>query len=253
MTDLTQALELAAQPTEARTVYDLMQRQRPEIDKALPAHLDSERFLRIVLTEIRREPKLLECSPESLLGAMMLAAQLGLEPGPLGHVYLVPFKRQVEFIVGYKGMIDLAFRSGKVKDVAAKLVYDGDGFDFREGTRPYLDHRSSGPPGDRGEVACYAVARTTTGGAPFVVTYPEDWEAARKRSAAGAKGVGPWDTDRRAMVRKTAVRRLSAFLPQSPQFAGALAADDKPAPLLLDDEPIAGLAESAAGMPEVEA
>lgn len=253
MTDLKGALELAAQPTEARTVYDLLQRQRPEIEKALPAHLDGERFLRLVLTEIRRTPALLECSPESLLGAMMLAAQLGLEPGPLGHVYLVPFKRQVEFIVGYKGMIDLAYRSGKVKDVAAKIVYAGDYFKFREGTRPFLDHEQEGPPGDRDEVACYAVARLASGGAPFVVTYPEDWEAARKRSAAGAKGVGPWRDDRRAMVRKTAVRRLAAFIPQSAQYAGALAADEKPAPLLLEDEPIAGLAETVAGVTEDDA
>lgn len=52
--------------------------------------------------------------------------------------------------------------------------------------------------------------------------------------------------------RRAAVRRLSAFLPQSPQYAGALAADERPAPLLLDDGPIAGLAESAAGMPDAD-
>lgn len=245
MSELTQALTLAADKPQAKTVYDLMMRQRPEIEKALPAHLNSERFLRLVLTEIRRDPSLLDCSPESLLGAMMLAAQLGLEPGPLGHVYLIPFKGQVEFIVGYKGMIDLAYRSGQVKDVAAKIVYEGDLFDFREGTRPYLDHKSAGPPAERERVACYAVARLKSGGTPFVVTYPEDWAAAKKRSAAGSKGKGPWVTDESAMIRKTAVRRLAAFVPQSPQFAGALAVDSEPAPVFGAE--IAGLVESAAG------
>jgi recombination protein RecT len=246
-TDLTQELELRAGSPQAKTVYDLLQRQRPEIEKALPAHLDGERFLRIVFTEIRRTPKLLDCSPESLLGAMMLAAQLGLEPGPLGHVYLVPFKGQVEFIVGYKGMIDLAFRSDKLKDVAAKIVYAGDAFDFREGTRPYLDHKSDGPPGDREPTHFYAVARLRTGGAPFVVLYPEDIAAAQKRSPAGAKGVGPWVTDWAAMARKTCVRRLSAFLPQSPQLAQALERDEAPVPFL-DGGDLAGLAETAAGV-----
>src|SRR2546427_642740 len=83
--------------------YDLLERQKPELEKALPEAIGVERFTRTVLTELRRTPKLLDCSPESLLGAMMLAAQLGLEPGPLGLVYLVPFKGQVEFIIGYRG------------------------------------------------------------------------------------------------------------------------------------------------------
>jgi recombination protein RecT len=246
MTDLKHELERVAESPKARTVYDLMQRQRPEIEKALPAHVGSERFLRTVFTEVRRTPALLECSPESLLGALMLAAQLGLEPGPLGHVYLVPFKGQVEFIVGYKGMIDLAFRSGQVKDVAAKVVHDGDEFAFREGTRPFLDHVPAGPRGDREAVAAYAVARLKSGGTPFVVTYPEDWKAAQDRSPAGRKNTGPWATDWLAMVRKTNVRRLSAFLPQSPEFALALARDEAPAPFL-DADVIEGLAESATG------
>lgn len=246
MTDLKQELERVSASPKARTVYDLLSAQRPEIDKALPAHVGGERFLRTVFTAVRREPKLLDCSPESLLGSLMLAAQLGLEPGPLGHVYLVPFKGQVEFIIGYKGIIDLAFRSGQVKDVAAKIVHEGDTFGFREGTRPYLDHTPAGPPADREPVCAYAVARLKSGGTPFVVTYPEDWAAAMKRSPAGSRNVGPWVTDYAAMVRKTAVRRLSPFLPQSPEYAHALAADEAPAPFLGADV-IEGLAESAAG------
>lgn len=241
---LTEALEQRAQAPEQKTVFDLIRRMQPEIEKALPAQFGGERFARIVTTEIRRTPKLLDCSPESLVGAMMLAAQLGLEPGPLGHVYLVPFGRSVEFIVGYKGMIDLAFRSGKIKDVKANLVRQGDSFDYREGTRPYLDHVSWSRDGEL--IAAYAVARTTTGGAPFVVIYPDDWERARKKSAAGSKGQGPWATDEAAMIRKTAVRRLSAFLPQSPAFARGLELDES--------EPILGFsalspqeAESDAG------
>src|SRR6266567_377007 len=140
-----------------------------------------------VMTEIRRTPKLLECSPESLLGAMMLAAQLGLEPGPLGQVYLVPFKRQVEFVVGYRGYIDLAYRSGQVKDVAAALVHEGDEFSYQYGTTPKLLHVPEGPAGEREIEAAYAVARLRTGGTVFVVTYGDDWEKARKASAAGAK------------------------------------------------------------------
>lgn len=231
-------IERASATGERKTVLQLLEEMQPEIAKALPAQVGAERFTRTVLTEIRRTPKLLECEPRSLLGAMMLAAQLGLEPGPLGHVYLIPFKGQVEFVIGYKGMIELAYRSDRIKDVMAALVFDGDEFEYQYGTQPKLVHKPQGPRDDREIVASYAVARTRAGGAPFVVTYEEDWERARKASAAGSKNVGPWVDDRPAMIRKTSVRRLAAFVPQSPQLAVALDRDEQDAPPL-DEELIA--------------
>jgi recombination protein RecT len=226
MTDLAGTLEQANQPAEVTTVLALIDRQKPELAKVLGSPAQVERFARIVQTEMRRTPKLFECEPASLLGAMMLSAQLGLEPGPLGHVYLVPFGREVTFIVGYKGMVELAYRSGQVKDVTARVVRDGDSFDYREGTRPFLDHRPAGPPGEREWTHAYAVARTKAGGAPFAVLYPEDVARAKARSASAKKPGGPWDTDTEAMWRKTAVRRLAPFLPQTAQLAEALSVDE---------------------------
>jgi recombination protein RecT len=223
-------LEKASAGKDGKTIYDLIDRQKPELEKVVGQTIGVERFTRTVLTEIRRTPKLLECSPESLLGAMMLAAQLGLEPGPLGLVYLVPFKRQVEFIVGYRGYVELAYRSGLVKDLTAALVHDGDAFSFRQGTRPFLDHVPEGPPGDREIVAAYAVARLKSGGVVFVPTYLEDWERARKASPAGSKNLGPWVDHREAMIRKTAVRRLEPMLPKSAAFARAFERDENEAP-----------------------
>jgi recombination protein RecT len=241
MTDLGTALEVAKQPQEARTILSLIERQKPELEKALAGTIGVERFTRTILTELRRTPKLYECSPESLLGAMMLAAQLQLEPGPLGLVYLVPFKGQVEFIVGYRGYVELAFRSGLVKDVSASLVYEGDDFEYREGTRPFLDHvplRPNGPSDGRGRelIAAYAVARLKTGGAPFKVIYEPDWQRAKSKSPAGSKGVGPWVDDFPQMVLKTAIRRLEPKLPKTPQFGLALEADEAAAPAF--EEPL---------------
>lgn len=230
MSDLTTALERAAEPADRVTILDLIERQKPEIAKLIPEHVGVERFVRTVMTEIRRTPKLLECSPESLLGAMMLSAQLGLEPGPLGHVYLVPFKRQVEFIIGYKGYVDLAYRSGQVKDIATGVVYEGDAFEWREGTRPFLDHTPAGPQGEREWTHVYAVARLKSGGSPFRVLFPADVEKARKASANGQSPQSPWVTEFYAMARKTAVRRLAPMLPSSPVFAHAREADEAIAP-----------------------
>ena len=229
MTDaLSTALERSTQPKEARTILDLIERQKPELEKVLPATITAERFARIALTELRRTPKLVECAPESLLGALMLCAQLGLEPGPLGHAYFVPFKREVVFVVGYKGMVKLAYDSGQVKDINTGVVHEGDAFEWREGTRPFLDHTPSGPPAERAFTHAYAVARLKTGGTVFRVIFPEDVERARKASANATNPASPWQTDYFAMVRKTAVRRLAPMLPQSPTFAQAMTADDEP-------------------------
>jgi recombination protein RecT len=234
---LTSALERSAQPKEAKTILDLLERQRPELEKLLGSVAASERFARTALTELRRTPKLYECDPLSFLGSLMLAAQLGLEPGPLGHVYLVPFKRECTFVLGYRGMIALAYESGLVKDVATGVVHEGDAFEWREGTRPFIDHTPSGPPAERDWTHAFAVARLKSGGTVFRVCFPEDVDRARKRSANADSPNSPWQTDYLAMVRKTAVRRLSPMLPQSPALARALEADESPVepPATLED------------------
>lgn len=233
---LTTALERSAQPQEAKTILDLIERQKPELQKVLPVAITPERFARIALTELRHNPKLYECSPESLLGALMLCAQLGLEPGPLGHAYLVPFKREVVFIVGYKGMVALAYGSGLVKDVSTGIVFEGDAFEWRDGTRPFLDHTPSGPPGERAWTHAWCVARLKTGGTVQRVIFPEDVERAKARSVNAKHPQSPWTTDLHAMIRKTALRRLAPMLPQSPAFARGLEADETPIGDLTDVE-----------------
>lgn len=231
---LTTALERSAHTPEEKTIHDLIARMGPGLEMALPSQIGVERFTRTILTELRRTPKLYECSPQSLLGAMLLAAQLGLEPGPLGHVYFVPFKGEVAFIIGYRGFVDLAYRSGLLKSISAVTVREGDAFHYRHGTRPVLDHEPSGPPADREPTCYYAVAQLKTGGAPFVVLYPDEIEATKARAPAAKSDLSPWTTDYDAMARKTAIRRLAKLLPQSPLVAQAVERDETPVLPVLD-------------------
>lgn len=223
---LGSALERAERTSRQATTLDLLARSKPEIAKLLPAGVTIDRFERIVRTEIRRTPLLLETDPHALLGAVMQAAQLQLEPGPLGLIYLIPFKREVTLIVGYRGYVELAYRSGQVRDVIAELVHDGDTFRVAKGTAPRITHEPAGAPGEREIVAAYAVARLKTGGTVSRVIYAEDWERARAASRAGSKGTGPWATDTPAMIRKTALRRLEPWLPKTGSFAAAVALDE---------------------------
>lgn len=212
-----------------KTVFDLLASQKAEIARALPAAMHADRFARIVATECRRTPRLMACTPVSFLGAVMLCAQLGLEPGPLGHAYLIPFRNtktnsyEVQLIIGYRGYIDLALRSGKIESVVAREVCEHDTFNYSLGTDERITHLPKLT--DRGdEVAYYAIARFVGGGQTFVVLSRDDVEARRNRSRA--KGAGPWVTDYSAMAKKTAVRALAPYLPLTVETETALNVDE---------------------------
>lgn len=218
-------------PKEHQNVMGLLDRMRPQIERALPAAIGAERFTRIVLTEVNRNPALYDCDPQSLLGAMMLAAQLGLEPGPLGHVYLVPYGGKVEFIIGYKGLVSLAYRSGEIKDLMARTVYEEEPWKYEETQAGPKFHHVPLAPSERGVARCwYGRARTRAGGAIVLVAYPEEIEGRKRRSASAKKGSGPWVTDFDAMARKTVIRMMWPSLPTSAILARGYAADEMVVP-----------------------
>ena len=214
--------EAAQVAPRQKTVYDMIEELKPQLARALPAHLSAERMIRIALTNVRTTPKLATCNPQSLVAAVMLAGQLGLEPGPLGHAYLVPYGSEVQFIVGYRGLLDLMWRSGKVQSVAVHEVCEKDEFEFEYGLNENLVHRPALT--DRGPVKCYyGVVRMKDGGHHIHVMSREDVDAIRKRSRAGANG--PWASDYDAMARKTVLRQMARWLPLSVEVAQAVSQD----------------------------
>lgn len=228
-------LERVSATPEQQTIVDLIRSHSPVLQRALGRTLTVEQFETAAMTYLRANPRLWECDPMSIVGGLRLGAQLGLALGPLGHFYLVPFAGRATFVLGYRGMVELAYRSGKVRRVQAFVVRDGDYFEFRHGTRAQLDHTPDGPPAEREWTATYAVAETTTGGKPFEVLYPDEVAAFRKRSPSQAHRDSPWNTDTEAMWRKTAVRRLQRWLPQTPDAAHALEVDETIADVENDD------------------
>jgi recombination protein RecT len=238
-TDLVATMQQAATPAAAEDaprrqgIVELIDAQRSQFGRALgAAGMDPDRFARSLLTECRRTPKLLECDPYSVLGAAMTCAQLALEPGPLGHAYLIPRwnrdRRVMEctFQLGYRGMIDLALRSGRTRSIDAHVVYPADEFEFAYGTEPFLRHRPTLEHDSAAEpVAVYAVALLAEGGAPFVVLSIAEVE--RRRARSSAPDSPAWRSDWAAMARKTAVRALSPYIPQTAEFALANRLDEQ--------------------------
>ena len=221
---------VARRNEEQPSLTAVVQRMVPEIQRALPKHMDGDRIARLALTVLRKDamrtdngPKLAQCSAESFAGSLLTAAALGLEPGINGEAYLVAYGRECTFIAGYQGLVKLFYQHPLAQYITAEVVYERDEFDYAKGLDPYLIHKPA--KGDRGEVvAYYAAARLTTGAKDFVVLTPDEVKALRQGK------VGPQGKiadPMRWMERKTAVRQLVKMMPKSPTLTQALAADEQ--------------------------
>jgi recombination protein RecT len=223
---------------------------------ALPKHMTADRLARIALTEVRKTPALGRCDQASFLGAIMQCAQLGLEPGSaLGHAYLLPFENrkkqitEVQFIVGYRGMIDLARRSGQILSLEARAVYAADKFHVALGLNPDLTHEPAWDADDRGPLRfVYAVAKLKDGGTQFEVMSRAEIERVRSKSRAGQSG--PWVDHFEEMAKKTVIRRLFKYLPVSIELAGAVEQDERVDIDLPQDNPLTIDAETGEINPE---
>jgi recombination protein RecT len=210
-----------------------------QIKAALPKHMTAERMARVALTEVRKAPKLAKCEARTFIGAIIQLSQLGLEPGGiLGHAYLIPFenKRQgtteVQIIVGYRGMIDLARRSGQISSLQAVIVRDGEPFVASLGLNPDLRHEPSFDP-ERPMTHVYAVAVFKDGARQFDVMSRAEVEKIRNSSQGYKSAVqynktdNPWMTHFDEMAKKTVIRRLFKYLPVSIEMQRAVTIDER--------------------------
>ena len=223
------------QRKKLETIKDFM--NSPEIVKkihaAAPKHLTGERLAQVAMTEINRNPALAKASPISFVGAIMQCGALGLEPsGSLGHAYLIPFgngkdsqgRPNIQLIIGYRGMLDLAKRSGQISSISARAVHENDDFNYSYGLEETVHHiPASGERGDLTHV--YAVARMKDGGVQFEVMSVFDVEKVKKASKASASG--PWVTYYEEMAKKTVIRRLFKYLPISIEMQKAVTIDEQ--------------------------
>ena len=229
-------------------------RMMGEIEAALPQHLkaNAERYARNTLTLFSANPKLQACEMSSILGAMMTASALGLDLSPqLGQCYIIPYDGKAQFQFGYKGLVNLAYRSDKIAYISAMPVYEKDEFKYEYGTKKYrfLKHHPSplpkvedleDPKGQsRGRVLYYyAIAELTNGGENFIVWPRCDIIAHAKKfsknyyrydKATRTRQVNrdsKWITDEVSMAQKTMLIRLCRYLPISVELSKAIAQDE---------------------------
>lgn len=203
------------------------------IKAALPSVMTAERFTRIVLTTLQTTPKLNTCTPTSFLGSMMTAAQLGLEPNtPLGQAYILPYENrkngtvEAQFQIGYKGLIDLAYRSGEVELVQAQCVHENDHFVCKYGLSPVLEHIPA--DSNRGEITkVYALFKTKSGGFGFEVMSVDDIKAHAKKYSKGFNtSYSPWSTNFEEMAKKTVLKKCLKYAPLKSDFVRSIVQDE---------------------------
>lgn len=187
-----------------------------QLQRALPQGHEATRFARLILNEVRREPKLADCTIDSLLGVAMACAQTGLEPGPTGLCFVIPYKNEATFQLGYKGMLNLSWRSEGIIGVASEVVRENDPvFEFDEGSDAYVRFQRllKGPRGE--PIAVFAALKSAGGGNICRIMTFEEIEDHRKRYVKTKRDDQPWITAWDEQACKTVLKRAAKRAPVS--------------------------------------
>ena len=231
--NINEKVTVPAKKDAKPTMKDWIARSEKAIAKALPSTITAERFTRMATTAVTLNPDLAACTPASFIGAMLQAAALGLEPNtPLGQAYLIPYYnrksgvKEAQFQLGYRGMIELAHRSGEFKSIEAHVVHENDEFDYELGLEPKLKHKPAMK--NRGNITwVYAIYKLQSGGYGFEVMSVEDINIHRdKYSKAASTDSSPWSKSWDAMAKKTVIKQALKYAPLKSEFVKAMVNDD---------------------------
>lgn len=226
----------AQQQTQTLSLQGYLKGYQKAFANALPKMITPERFTRMAMTALATNGKLAECTPQSFIGACLFAAQLGLEPNtPLGQAYLIPYNdnkkgvTECQFQIGYKGLLDLAYRSGEFANISAHIVYENDKFNYEYGLNGVLKHRPA--KSNRGNAEyVYAVYNLKNGGYAFEVMSMEDVKThamkySKQKSRYNGELTGPWKNNFEAMAKKTVIKQLLKYAPMKTEIAQAASYD----------------------------
>jgi len=207
------------------TLHSSLAKMEAELVKTIPKHIDPKKAIRVLLTSVRKNPKLLDCTPESVMGCLMEASTLGLMlDGVTGEAYPIPYKNQCQLIAGYKGLMKLAYQSDRVLSITSRTVHEKDKYEIVQGIDERITHIPSNDADPGEPVAFYAVAKLKGGG----VKTEWMWKAEvdRIRNAAPGKNSDAWINHYDEMGKKTVVRRICKTLPASPELQTLISLDE---------------------------
>lgn len=188
------------------------------------------KFMSSVVYSMQTVPKLMECSRDSVISAFMTCAEYELYPSSAsGEAYVLPYKGEAQFQLGYQGVITLLYRAG-MKNITAEIVYEKDDFEYQAGLTPKLIHRPNVFQ-KRGEaIGVYAVATLPSGETQFKVLGKDDIMKFKEFSKSKGSEYSPWNPKNDpelSMWKKTAIKQLAKFLPKNSAVYEAFEKDNK--------------------------
>lgn len=232
---ITKAAQQQAMEKKAGGFEVLLKHAWPRMAAVMPKHMSADRMYQLALSTYNQTPELAECSPQSVLGCLMKCTALGLEPSAvdgLGRAYILPYynkktnHKEAQLIIGYKGILDLARRSGQIVDISARAVHEGDFFEYEYGINESIRHIPSPDyDGTQPLTHVYVVAHFKDGGHYIDVMTKKEVDAVRSRSKTSK--FGPWVTDYEAMARKTVIRRAFPYMPVSVEVQADVISDER--------------------------
>lgn len=273
--------DAGAEKPPAKTILQYLNGD-PRINKGIAAvagqYFTPERFLRLAVNVVKKTPLLLQCDPQSVLGAFMSSAALGLEPNTVQQqAFLIPYKKRVrvlddksgkwewmdaydcQFQVGYRGFITLAHRSPHIKSIQAESIRERDVFEHMIGTNAFLKFQKTLK--DRGElIGAFSYVRLESGTETAVVlpldeilkirsksetfnslsAKVEQADSDKERTKAEQKLADtPWVFWFDEMSAKSAIKRHAKQLPLNP-------GDALSAATVIDNQADAGVIDMAA-------
>jgi recombination protein RecT len=220
--------EIVTTQKKAENLRQLIGSQYKAMAAALPKHITAERMARVALSAATKRPALLDCDPNTFVQAMLEAATLGLEPEVAGQCWILPYGKTATFIAGYRGLLQLVWRSGELATMGAEVVYEKDVFKYAK-YPPKLEHVPYRGEDHGNMVAAYAFATLKNGGEMWVVMEAFEIEAIKKRSPAAKSASSPWThaDDVKWMWKKTVLRQLLKFLPMSVEIQRVVDNDER--------------------------
>lgn len=221
----------------AAAFSSFMERYKPQLSLVLPKQMNADRMARLAVTAFSKNRRLQECTPTSIAGAVLTAAQLGLEIEVGGHAFLVPYKNwrsklmEAQLIPGWKGLVDLVSRTGRAT-VWTGAVFSGDEFDYALGDRPFISHKPGDGTNDpEAMMYVYAVGRVNGSEWPVIEVWTmrkvwahRDRIISKLPKEQAEKHYSFRDPEMYA--RKVPLLQVLKYLPSSPEVAAAVAVSD---------------------------
>jgi recombination protein RecT len=205
---------------------EYLQKSKSAMALALPKHLNPDRMCRLALTCFATNPALKECTAQSILGSIVVACQLGLEPGVRGQGYLIPYKRTCTFVPGWQGLVGLLNNTGRATAWTG-CVFEGDKFDFELGSAPKCVHLPGENYGDPNKIKwVYAVGKVNGSEQPVIEAWPMS-RVLKHRDRYNKVGAKHYSFQNIEMyARKVVLLQVLKYMPSSIELNNAIVASD---------------------------